>query len=216
MKSLFDFKVPDFDGHIRRSIPAIESMYDICHGLTFALAQEGTFVVDLGCSTGKFLIDTVKRAGVQYHGIDRLDWQRDKVEQTAFHKLDIVETVRGGWLEGSSVVLSLFTLQFLPWRDRIEVIERVSEGLVSGGAFIVAEKTCLESPHLDEIVERNLLEWKRLNFEDAEILDKSASLAGAMRRMPQRTLVNEMQDVFDTVNIVWAHGAFLCAVGVKE
>ena len=215
MPSLFDFKVPDFDGHIRRSIPAIEGMYDICHGLTYALAQEGTFVADLGCSTGKFLIDTVKRPNVHYVGVDRAVWQRPYAQQTSFITSEIQPWLRRGGMDGASVALSLFTLQFLPWRDRIEVMERVADGLVSGGAFILAEKVHLPSAGLDEIVERSLLEWKRTNFEDKEILDKSASLAGSMRRMPQHILLDEMRKLFQSVSVVWAHGSFVCMVGMK-
>jgi tRNA (cmo5U34)-methyltransferase len=215
MKSLFDFKVHDFDGHIRRSIPAVDDMYDLCHGLTFALAQEGTFVADLGCSTGKFLTDTVKRPNVQYVGVDRCVWQRGHVPQTQFITRDLMAWLRDDCIEGASVALSLFTLQFLPWKDRVEAIGRVAEGLVDGGAFIIAEKVHLADPCLSEIVERNLLEWKRLNFDDKAILDKSASLAGAMRRMKQGELVDALNKEFSNVNVVWAHGEFVCLVAMK-
>lgn len=218
MKSSFDFTtVEDFDDHIRRSIPQVEEMYRLCHAVTHAFAQEGTSVTDLGCSTGKFLLDTPKREGVTYHGIDRGDWKdgRGWADQVMFHKLDILETVRDGWMQGTSVILSLFTLQFLPYKDRVEVIERCAEGLVDGGAMIVAEKVHLADQGLSEVIERDLIQWKRGNFEDAAILDKSAQLAGSMRLRPQGDMFHLMQKHFNTVNVIWAHGQFICMVGVK-
>lgn len=216
MKSSFDFTaVEDFDGHIRRSIPQVDEMYRLCHAVTHAFAQEGTSVTDLGCSTGKFLLDTPKREGVTYHGIDRCHWPRGWADQVMFHNLDIVETVRDGWMEGTSVILSLFTLQFLPYRDRVEVIERCAEGLVDGGAMIVAEKVHLADQGLSEVIERDLIDWKRSNFDDAAILNKSSQLASSMRRRPQAEMISLMQKNFDTVNVIWAHGQFICMVGVK-
>jgi tRNA (cmo5U34)-methyltransferase len=216
MTNSFDFsKVHNFDDHIRRSIPTVEEMYRLCHAVTYSFSQDGTQVVDLGCSTGKFLIDTPKRAGVRYNGIDRCHWQREEAAQTAFHDLDIVLTVRDGWMENASVILSLFTLQFLPYRDRVEVIERAAEGLVSGGAMIIAEKTHLADAHLADVVERDLIEWKRGNFDDKDILNKSAQLAGSMRRISQYDLANVMRNNFDSVSTIWAHGQFICMVGVK-
>ena len=216
MTNSFDFaKVHNFDGHIRRSIPMVEEMYRLCHAVTYAFSQEGTQVVDLGCSTGKFLIDTPKRVGVNYNGIDRCLWQREDAAQTFFHNLDIIETVKSGRMKGASVILSLFTLQFLPYRDRIEVVERCAEGLVSGGAMIIAEKTHLADAGLSDVIERDLIEWKRGNFDDKDILNKSSQLAGSMRRMSQYDLANVMRKNFDSVSTIWSHGQFTCKVGVK-
>lgn len=216
MTNSFDFaKVHNFDDHIRRSIPTVSEMYRLCHSLTEALAQEGTTVVDLGCSTGKFLIDTPKRAGVSYVGIDRCVWRRDEAAQTTFMTRDIVEAARDGTLGQTSVVLSLFTLQFLPYNARVEVIERAAEGLVSGGCMIVAEKVHLPDAGVAEVIERDLIDWKRDNFDDKAILDKSAQLRGSMRRVSQYDLVNVMRHNFDTVSTIWAHGQFICVVGVR-
>jgi tRNA (cmo5U34)-methyltransferase len=216
MKNSFDFtKVHNFDDHIRRSIPMVEEMYRLCHEVTYAFAQEGTAVVDLGCSTGKFLIDATKRLGVEYVGLDRAVWKREVASQTTFLTLDIVAAARDGMLNNTSVILSLFTLQFLPYNARVEVIERAAEGLVSGGAMIIAEKTHLADAGLAEVIERDLIEWKRSNFDDKEVLNKSAQLRGSMRRMSQYDLAKVMRNNFDTVSTIWAHGQFTCKVGVK-
>jgi tRNA (cmo5U34)-methyltransferase len=215
MKNFFDGPVPKFDDHIRKSIPTVDAMYDLCHGLTYAMSQEHTIVVDLGCSTGKFLTETPHRKGVHYIGVDFVDWKWKKQPMIRFQKDDVVSFLRDGGTRNSSVVLSLFTLQFLPVRERTEVLEKIAKNLVSGGIFIVAEKIHHQSRALAEVIERNLIQWKRQNFTDTEILEKSAKLAVSMRRKPFQNLFMTMQEHFDTVNVIWAHGEFVCMVGTK-
>jgi len=215
MTNFFNGPVPEFDDHIRKSIPTVDAMYDLCQGVTYALSQERTRVVDLGCSTGKFLRDTLKRATTTYIGVDFVDWQWEKTPRVTFRQEDALTFLRDGGAKDTSVVLSLFTLQFMPFSKRNEVIRRVYDGLVEGGIFILAEKVHLPSAGVSEVVERSLIQWKRKNFTDAEILDKSVKLAKSMRRNTFEGLYTTMQEHFDSVNIVWANGAFVCMVGVK-
>jgi tRNA (cmo5U34)-methyltransferase len=215
MTNFFEKPVTEFDTHIRKSIPSVDAMYDLCHALTYSLSQERTRVVDLGCSTGKFLHNTQKRTTTTYVGVDCVDWKWDKTPRVTFKQEDVLTFLRDGGAKDASVVLSLFTLQFMPFSERDEVIRRVSDGLVEGGIFILAEKVHLPSAGVSEVVERKLIELKRRNFTDAEILDKSAKLAMSMRRSSFEGLYATMRHRFNSVNIIWANGAFVCMVGVK-
>jgi tRNA (cmo5U34)-methyltransferase len=215
MTNFFNGPVPEFDDHIRKSIPTVDAMYDLCHALTHALSQECTRVVDLGCSTGRFLRDTPKRRNITYVGVDFVDWKWETTPRVTFKHDDVLTFLRDGEAKAASVVLSLFTLQFMPFGEREEVIRRVADSLVYGGIFILAEKVHLPSAGVSEVVERNLVEWKRKNFTDAEILDKSVKLASSMRRDTFESLYELMQEHFETVNVVWANGAFVCMVGTK-
>lgn len=215
MTNFFNGPVPEFDDHIRKSIPTVDALYDLCHGLTAALSQDRTSVVDLGCSTGRFLRDIPKRRSTTYVGVDFVDWEWETTPRVTFKYDDVLTFLRDGGAKDASVVLSLFTLQFMPFSVREEVIQRVADGLVSGGIFILAEKIHLPSAGVSEVLERNLIEWKRKNFTDAEILDKSVSLASSMRRDTFVGLYEDMQEHFDSVNVIWANGAFVCMVGTK-
>jgi len=143
MTNFFNGPVPEFDDHIRKSIPTVDVMYDLCHGLTEAMAQECTRVVDLGCSTGRFLRDTPKRRKTTYVGVDFVDWKWETTPRVTFKHDDVLTFLRDGEAKAASVVLSLFTLQFMPFSEREEVIRRVADGLVYGGIFILAEKVHL-------------------------------------------------------------------------
>ena len=215
MTNFFNGPVPQFDDHIRKSIPTVDALYDLCHGLTAALSQERTSVVDLGCSTGRFLRDIPKRRSTTYVGVDFVDWKWETTPRVTFKHDDVLTFLRDGGAKDASVVLSLFTLQFMPFSEREEVIRRVADGLVHGGIFILAEKVHLPSAGVSEVLERNLIEWKRPKSTDKEILDKSAKLASSMRRDTFQGLYELMQEHFETVNVIWANGAFVCMVGTK-
>lgn len=215
MKSCFDFaKVDNFDAHIRNSIPSIDHMYRLCHNITYTMSQEHTKVVDLGCSTGKFLLDTPKRDRVTYQGVDRSFLHHSS--QVSFLQEDIRDYIRSGGLDGTSVCLSLFTLQFMPFYERQSVLESIGRCLVGGGVAIVAEKCSLADHRLSSVIERSLAEWKRTNFSDTEILDKSAKLAASMHVDRQKSVVQMMERYIGPTSIVWANGEFMCAVAVKD
>jgi len=215
MTNFFETPVTDFDLHINRSIPCVDAMYQLCHQLTYGMSQEGTQVLDLGCSTGKFLMDTPKRETAYYTGVDRLDWKWGDEDTVYFKAEDIMPFLLADGAVNSSVVLALFTLQFLPFREREDVIRLVSDGLVTNGIFILAEKVHLPDRDIAEIVERSLIQWKRLSFNDTQILDKSEKLLSSMRCHDLDGLMWVMAKYFKTVNIVWSHGGFVCLVGVK-
>lgn len=215
MTNFFNGPVPEFDDHIRKSIPTVDALYDLCHNLTASMAQDRTRVVDLGCSTGRFLRDTLKRRNKTYVGVDLVDWKWETTPRVTFKQEDALTFLRDGGAKDASVVLSLFTLQFMPFSEREEVIRRVADGLVHGGIFILAEKIHLPSAGVSEVVERHLVEWKRKNFTDKEILDKSISLAISMRRNTFEGLYENMKEHFNSVNVIWANGAFVCMVGTK-
>jgi hypothetical protein len=49
--------------------------------------------------------------------------------------------IRDYYFENCSYVTSLFTLQFMPIKDRKTVVQNIYNGLNPGGAFVFAEKT---------------------------------------------------------------------------
>ena len=80
--------------------------------------------------------------------------------------------VRGYKFENCSLVTSIFTLQFMPRKDRFDVLQNIYNGLNHGGAFIFAEKTVCEDSRLQEMITFNFYDYKRKHFEASDILEK--------------------------------------------
>lgn len=201
--------VVDFDSHISNSIPSYDGLTSLVQRIAADYAQDNTSVVDLGCSTGKLLKEMHKKDTVQYIGVDNsFNPAHSDVE---FFHADLLDYE----IPKSSVVISLFTLQFLPLRKRKNIIKQVSKKLVDGGVFICAEKVHTVGRHLEVSLQNELLNQKRRHFTDEEILDKSIGLSSVMRCRTANELRRELASVGD-VDSVWQWGQFICHVVTKE
>ena len=81
----------------------------------------------------------------------------------------------------SSLILSIFTLQFLPYEDRASILENIYESLVEGGAFIWAEKVHEEEGELERVINGAHYDFKRKAFTAEQILDKERDLRPIMK-----------------------------------
>jgi len=214
----FNFQeVDQFDKHILSSIPTFADLNYLAMRMINDFSQENTYVIDVGCSTGRFLRALPKRDGVRYLGVERF-MKPDPQKGIEFFHGDIFDpksyTDRGRE-KSASVVVSMFTMQFMPYRKRQQFISLVDTLLVDGGIFICAEKVHMNDPCIESIVQANLLEWKKQHFSEKEILDKTISLKSVMLCQTEKGLCEELSRIGVTENI-WQWGQFVCKVSRKN
>ena len=143
----------EFDCHIALSIRGYSDLIDDCVELSQYFVENGTAVCDIGCSTGRMLgairaRNRERAPTARYIGLDiepsfQQHWAKHEGANIRFLVQDVL--IYDDFAD-LSLATSIFTLQFLPERHRREVCRRVYEGLVPGGAFIVAEKTFAKLP----------------------------------------------------------------------
>tara|TARA_R110000796_G_scaffold152950_1_gene269329 strand:- start:47 stop:688 length:642 start_codon:yes stop_codon:yes gene_type:complete len=202
----FEFDtIEDFDKHINLSIPSYETLSDVFAGVTCAFAQPESSVVDVGCSTGKFLSELPKANDCNYIGID-------KTELKNIHKgfeltIGDVEKVLPN-LDNVSVVVSMFTLQFLGKLKRKRVLSQIKEKVLEGAIFLVAEKVYLDDPLIQTLVHKMHIQEKRKSFHDKEILDKDTQLAISMFCKTETELLKELLQI-GNVSKVWQSYNFM-------
>jgi tRNA (cmo5U34)-methyltransferase len=135
-------------------------------------------IVDLGCSTGK-LLESIPFEGTKL-GIDisgnLLPQSHDEVQ---YVQKDLRSFKNLG--KTPSLVISLFTLQFLPLADRPNILSLVYDELAEGGAFIWAEKVHEESGELERVMNSAYYDFKRLHFSASEIMKKERDLRPIMQ-----------------------------------
>jgi tRNA (cmo5U34)-methyltransferase len=187
---------PDFRRHIEASIPDYKTLIRDCVRHSVSFVQPGTHVYDVGCATGHLLV-RVRRAnrkvhgGVLYHGIDNepafipewdkhpKHWNKYQVQDLSFELRDACDTHYS--FRRASLILSIFTVQFLPPQEKAAVLARFHGGLVPGGALFIAEKTLAETPRLQARLTSDHLDYKRgAGFTPEQILDKDRALQGLM------------------------------------
>jgi tRNA (cmo5U34)-methyltransferase len=178
---------PKFDSHIRASIPGYMELVRDCVNLSPRYVQPGTTVMDLGCSTGHLLaavrrINQAARPDVDYVGIDCEPgfmpyWDGRRAKNLRCEVAD-ARTYR---LSNVSLSYSQFTMQFIRPVDKMALLKRIHDGIVEGGALIIAEKTLAETPRLQDALNSSYYDFKRRQgFSPEQILDKERSLRRLM------------------------------------
>lgn len=204
--------IQDFDDHIAKSIANYDLLADAIRNITDYFVVEDTAIVDLGCSTGE-LLKSIKHKGRKI-GIDKssnlLPANTDSAE---FFNQDITLMKE---FPKSSVVLSIFTLQFIDRDKRQDIVKKIYDSLIEGGVFIWAEKTICPQGKFQEIMNFSHYDYKLKTFSAKEILDKEKDLRRLMRLNTTRENM-ELADKagFSNKQIFWKFYNFECWMLVK-
>lgn len=213
-----------FDEHIDLSIRHYSTLHDDIVKMSRYFVEDDTKVVDIGCSTGKTLaamynqnVDFAPYA--EYHGIDYADGFVDDMNKRmeSYHMLQLAQgDIRDYKFSDCSLVTSIFTLQFMPRKDRQEVLNNIYRGLNPGGAFIFAEKTYSCSPKVQDMLTFMYYDFKRESFTTDDIMDKERTLRSMLRPNTWSEL-NEMLSTagFTSVQTFWQNHLFVGAIAIK-
>jgi len=190
----FSFEtIENFDEHIRKSIPNYDLLIKTILRLSDYFLVEQKNVYDLGCSTGKMLIDLNFTNGYKI-GYDKSISLLPKVndENLIFKVVDLECEPLG--LSNACIIYSLFTLQFIRKENRLSVLKEIYNGLIDGGAFFYTEKIYSRYSQTQDIFTFGYYDYKKENFSEKEILDKEKDLRLILRpktfRENERMLYN--------------------------
>ena len=213
-----------FDNHIDKSIRGYSTLHDDIVKMSRYFVENDTYVVDIGCSTGKTLAAMYDQnkdfaEDATYRGIDYADGfvaDMDKRSED-YPALWLTQgDVRDYEFDNCSLVTSIFTLQFMPRKDRQEVLNRIYDGLNPGGAFIFAEKTYSCSSKVQDMLTFMYYDFKRDSFDPDDIMDKEQTLRNMLRPNTWSEL-NEMlsEAGFESVQTFWQNHLFVGAIAIK-
>ena len=187
----FAHREEGFDEHIEHSIRGYSNLLDDVVNLSKYFVEPDTKVVDVGCSTGKVTkkmieshldinINDVIQEGVELaKGFEKPLENRRKELSKEYPESNvnfINDDVRFYEFKNCSLVTSIFTLQFMPMKDRSKLISQIYEGLNVGGGFIFAEKLLCSNAKIQEMMTFNYYDYKRKHFEAKDIMDKEKTL----------------------------------------
>ena len=216
----------EFDEHIRASIPGYERLCWWTEKLSRRFVQNGTRVVDVGCATGaltKSIRDANQpsRPAVDYLGIDIEEgfdrhWRKHRRDNLRF---EVRDALAFEGFEDMSMAISVFTLQFIPERHKTSLLRHLYDGLVDGGALLIAEKTLARSSALQELITFTYYDYKRQAFTAEQILDKERRLRGLMTPWTKARLVEALVAVgFRVLDLesFWQEGPFMAFLAQKR
>ncbi|MBL4679161.1 MAG: carboxy-S-adenosyl-L-methionine synthase CmoA [Pseudomonadales bacterium] len=186
----FDAKVADvFENMITRSVPGYPLMLDLIGMLGEMYAIADTRCYDLGCSLGASTLKLRQHLPQSCHliGIDsssamvercRANVARDHSQAS----VEILEQkIQDTEFESASVVVINFTLQFIPDNERVAMLKKIADGMVTGGALILAEKIVFSDHEKQRFMTELHHEFKKYQgYSDLEIAQKRASLENVL------------------------------------
>ena len=216
-----------FDNHIDQSIRHYSTLHDDVVKMSKYFVEDFTNVYDIGCSTGKTLAHMIEQnrsfaPAVNYIGIEHADGFRedmlDRMMQYEIDNLDLrFEDIRESDMHNASLITSIFTLQFMPRKDRQETLNRIYDALNPGGAFIFGEKTYSCSPKVQDMLTFMYYDFKRESFDAKDIMDKEVTLRNMLKPNTWSEL-NEMLETagFESVQTFWQNHLFVGAIAIKS
>lgn len=207
----FDFStIKNFDNHIKNSI----SNYDILHNLVLQISEffikKNSIVYDIGCSTGKLVQELREKSEGIIIGIEK---DKNIIEAEDILNADIRDVVLK---ENSSLILSIFTLQFIDVQYRENILQKIYNSLHTGGALIIAEKTYSENGLTQEIFTFSNYDYKKNNFTPEEILQKEKDIRKIMKPLTEKENVKMFENVgFKKIDVFYKSLNFVGWVLVK-
>lgn len=179
-----------FDDMVNRSVPYYGEIQRMMAELAADHAREGTFVYDLGCSTGTTMIgmDTMVEKSIKFIGVDdsqeMLNKCKAKFDEIKFNRpyeLRCADLGEGVKIENASVVVLCLTLQFVRPIYRERLLQDIVKGLNPGGVLILVEKILAEESDFNRDFINYYYNYKRRNqYSELEISQKREALENVL------------------------------------
>ena len=184
-----------FPDMIKRSVPGYPTIVENLGVLAAQFAMPDTVLYDLGSSLGavtQALRRHVRAEGCRVIAVDNSSAMVERCRQylnaqdSMFQELLPVEVIEGDILglsfKPASVVALNFTLQFIPPSERLDLLARIRQSLVPGGALILSEKLRFNDQQEHTLLTDLHIAFKRANgYSDLEIAQKRSAIENVMK-----------------------------------
>ncbi len=184
-----------FPDMIKRSVPGYPTIVENLGVLAAQFAQPHSALYDLGCSLGAVTQALRRHVRTDDCRVIAVDNSHARVERCSeylhaqdamFQELLPVEVIEADILaldfQPASLVALNFTLQFVAPEQRQELLSRIRQALLPGGALILSEKLRFEDEAEHELLGELHLAFKRANgYSELEIAQKRSAIENVMK-----------------------------------
>lgn len=183
----------NFDEHVERSVPLYKEGHGLICGLTDFFVKQGSVIYEIGSSTGtlfKRMRSRINKQDVRFIGIEPIEEMVSAARKK--HAGDsavsfIVDDVLNVDLEPTDLIVSYYSIQFIPPKFRQQIIDKIYSSLNWGGAFILFEKVRAADARFQDITSELYIDFKLHNgFTSDEIFSKARSLKGVLEPFSTR------------------------------
>lgn len=205
--------IDDFEKHIETSVPGYKQLNEFIVSILAYFLNKST-VIDIGCSTGYLL----NKLNLHYpeNNFIGLDISNNLFNQAnVSQKIKLIEhDLTKLKIPQADVYTSIFTMQFLPIKNRISIIQDIYNNIPKGGCFIIAEKVFLNNGRMQDIFNFSHYDYKEKTFSTEEIFKKQKDLRKIMRPLTNEENISLLNNAgFTEIETIWQNllfKAYLC------
>jgi tRNA (cmo5U34)-methyltransferase len=176
-----------FDDMLSRSVPFYDDVRSLIVSLILKNQKDDMKILDLGSSTAKFLIHlyTQMNCQLKLKGIDNSQAMLDRAIQKcqafgADIELELADMLEYPY-QNEDIIVANYTLQFIRPIQRLELINKLYQGLNEDGIFIFSEKVVFEDKKLDkQLIDIYYKYKKSQGYSEYEIAQKREALENVL------------------------------------
>ena len=212
-----------FDQHVGKSIPLYHEGHQMVVSLADFFLRRGTVAYELGCSTGELtrhLGDANADRDVRIIGIETeapmVRAAREKCRDLT--QVEIIEAdVFDFEYKPADLIVSYYTVQFIPPARRQALFDKLYAALQWGGGLILFEKVRAPDARFQDLMTSLYVDFKlKQGFSEHEIVHKTRSLKGVMEPFSTQGNIDLMRRAgFVDVMSVFKHHSFEGFLAIK-
>ena len=212
-----------FDDMLSRSVPFYDEVRKLIISLILSEQEEGKRVLDLGSSTAKFLLDLHSKmeSNMLLKGLDNSPAMLERAQQKcqafgANIELELADMLTYAY-ENEDIIVANYTLQFIRPMQRLELVQKIHNGLNENGLFIFSEKVVFEDKKLDKQMIDIYYEYKKeQGYSEYEIAQKREALENVLIPFTIEENIRMCQDAgFRQIDTVFQWANFVTFVAKK-
>jgi len=219
----FDEEVASvFDDMLNRSVPFYKENLHLQIDILKEFLNPGDKVVDLGCSTGTFLIELAKKSSkLHLIGIDSSAAMIKRATNKAKAFGADVEFVNSDFLDydtnNAKAVIANYTIQFIRPLKREKLIKKIYDSLAESGIFLMSEKLITENKKLNKIMIDIYYEYKKeMGYTEYEIAQKREALENVLIPYTMQENIEMLKNAgFKDIEVIFRWNNFATFIAFK-
>ncbi|QCT94841.1 carboxy-S-adenosyl-L-methionine synthase CmoA [Caminibacter mediatlanticus TB-2] len=220
----FDEEVASvFDDMLNRSVPFYKENLNLQIDILKNFLNDNDKIVDLGSSTGTFLIELAKKSNKKLNliGIDNSPAMIKRANNKAKAFGVDVKFIEADFLkynlENSKSIIANYTIQFVRPLKREKLIKKIYESLERDGIFLMSEKLITENKKLNKIMIDIYYEHKKQKgYSEFEIAQKREALENVLIPYTMQENIEMLKNAgFKDIEVIFRWNNFATFIAFK-
>jgi len=219
----FDEEVASvFDDMLNRSVPFYKENLKLQIDILKNFLQKDDLVIDLGSSTGTFLIELTKKIDIKAIGLDNSPAMIKRAKNKAKAFGSNAKFIEADFLEydlsGAKAIIANYTIQFIRPLKREKLIKKIYDSLQENGIFLMSEKLITENKKLNKVMIDIYYDYKKeMGYSEFEIAQKREALENVLIPYTMNENIEMLKNAgFHTIEVIFRWNNFASFIAFKN